>query len=207
MLASFPGSTAKSLRDLSQVVLFSVLVSFLPSLPSGGCTSFPKICFWCVSVCIESYISCIYLVATTLQLLPDNCRLLTLWYRTLERECFPWPRRHCVLLRWEEGKGWVEVWGITPHWTKLHPFLPLHSLFIFWKCASFGKEMLILTEKLFQTVSNAVRFPLNMAINLDAWMEPNVETLSPLWVLSTSDSSDSNYQCWLSSENHYFRAC
>jgi len=39
-------------------------------------------------------------------------------------------------------------------------------------------------------------------------MEGNsLETMSPLWILSTSDSSDSKYQCWLSSENNYFRTC
>lgn len=47
-----------------------------------------------------------------------------------------------------------------------------------------------------------------MAINLDAWMEAHaLETPSPLWVLSSSDSSDSKYQRRLSSENHYIRAC
>lgn len=51
--------------------------------------------------------------------------------------------------------------------------------------------MLLLATKFFQTVSNAVTFPLNMAVNLGAWMEADaVENLSPLWVLSTSDHSD-----------------
>lgn len=133
VLTSLPSSTAESLGDLSQVVLFSVFVSFLPSLPTRDCTVFPKICSWCMSVCIDSYTSCIYLGAATSQLLPNNCRLLTLWYRTLEREHSPWPRRHCVLQRQEEGKGWGEVWGLTLHWVKLHPFLSVHSLFIFLK--------------------------------------------------------------------------
>lgn len=182
-------------------------VFFLPSLSSGTHTRFPRMCFWCISVCIESYTSCVCLGAATLLLLPNNCRLFTLWYRTLERECSPWPRWHCVLLRGKAGKDWEGVRGMTLHWVQLYPFLPLHSSFIFLKtCASFGKETLILAE-FFQTVSNAVRFPLNMAINLDAWMEANaLETPSPLWVLSSSDSSDSKYQCRLSSENHYARA-
>lgn len=54
VLASLPGSTAEGLGDLSQLVLFSALVSFLPSLPTGvcNCTIFPKICSLCVSVWI-----------------------------------------------------------------------------------------------------------------------------------------------------------
>lgn len=110
-----------------------VSVFFLPSLSSGTHTRFPRMCFWCVSVCIESYTSCVCLGAATLLLLPNNCRLFTLWYRTLERECSPWPRWHCVLLRGKAGKDWEGVWGMTLHWVLLYPFLPLHSSFIFFK--------------------------------------------------------------------------
>lgn len=56
-LAPLPIST-EGLGDLCQVVLFSILDSFLPSLPIRDCTIFPKICSWYISVYKESYISC-----------------------------------------------------------------------------------------------------------------------------------------------------
>lgn len=115
--------------------LFSCPLCLLGPIPDFPDTLLVHICMYGTS--------CVCLGATALQLLPNNNRLFTLLYRTLERECSPSPRRHCVLLRRKEGKDLEGVWGITHHWIQLYPFF---FFFFFLTCASFGKEIFILAK-------------------------------------------------------------